>query len=147
VPKRTKNITVGRRHTEQPPVSTNNSKQVWIFDQVDNDGHFRFDPNRNDMKCNDVLDKIIQYSKKKWSEIMNEIHGYHGNSKHHFLNYDALSDKAKERIKSLNLNEEIDSVFSMRLDGETRVIGLRQGQSFVVKWFDPKHEFCPTKKE
>jgi hypothetical protein len=31
----------------------------------------------------------------------------------------------------------------MRLNSETRVIGLREGERFIVKWFDPNHGFCP----
>ena len=144
--KHAKTKPVGRRHTEQPPASTENLKQLWVFDQVDNDGYFRFDPSREDMDCKDVLDKIIQYSARTWRDIRTETHGDDNRTKHHSLSYDQLSESARERIAKLHLDDYIDAIFSMRLDNKTRIIGLRNGQFFVVKWFDPDHKFCPSNK-
>jgi len=135
------------KRVEQPSVSTERSKQVWIFDSVDRNGRFGFVPSRKEMKCNDILEKIIHFSMKSWSEIMAERHN--SKSKHHFLSYESLSKEARERVAALHLDDHSDDdkedrIFSMRLDGKTRILGLRDGEKFIVKWFDPNHEFAPS---
>jgi len=97
------------------------------------------------MDCKDILDKIIQYSARTWRDIKTETHDKDNRTKHHNLSYDQHSESARERIAKLHLDDYIDAIFSMRLDNKTRIIGLRNGQFFVVKWFDPNHKFCPSK--
>ena len=144
MPKKVKKINKRNKKTVvQPLASTDSCKQIWLFDSIDNDGHFRFSPSREDMDCKGILDKVIQYSKRTWADIKSEKHD--GNkSKHHFLNFNGLSDLAVERIRKLQLEERIDQVFSMRMSNELRIIGLRENQFFIVMWFDPKHEFYPV---
>jgi len=82
VAKRTNIRPVAGKSAKKPSISTEHCKQVWIFESVDRDGHFSFTPNK--MDCADVLDKIIHYSAKTWSEIKSEKYG-DGKSKHHYL--------------------------------------------------------------
>jgi len=98
------------------------------------------------MNHRNILDKILHYSVRTWRDIKTETHDKDSKTKHHSLSYDQLSESAKERIAKLQLDDYIDAIFSMRLDNKTRVIGLRDGQFFVVKWFDPNHKFCPSNK-
>ena len=143
--KSTKTQARAKKRTQQPHVSTDARKQIWIFDSVDNDGDFRFAPGKEHSE--QVLDKIVHYSKRKWSEIKSEGHGAEGKSKHHYLDFDSLSPAAKKRVDALCLNEDDkESIFSMRLEGKIRIIGLRDGEKFIVKWFDPNHGFCPSTK-
>ncbi|MCL1986575.1 MAG: hypothetical protein FWG64_01190 [Firmicutes bacterium] len=129
--------------SESSNISTDNRKMIWIFDNVDNDGLFRFDPNRPDMNCADILDKIIQYSKRTWSDIKAEKHDK-GKTKHHHLSGDGFSKAALERIHSLKINVADDAIFSIRINNLTRIIGLRDGEKFIIKWFDPAHNFYPA---
>jgi hypothetical protein len=59
-----------------------------------------------------------------------------------------LGREARERIAALRLDDpyddKTDRIFSMRLGGRVRIIGLRDGERFIVKWFDPNHEFAPS---
>ena len=128
----------------QPQISTEGDKQIWVFDSVDRDGYFSFTPSRADMDCEDLLDKIIHFSMRTWGDIRRDKHD-NNKSKHHFLSFDSLSDLARERINKLQLSEFHESIFSMRLNNLCRIIGLRDGSSFVVKWFDPRHEFAPMR--
>jgi len=124
--------------------SVDSYKQIWIFDSVDRDGEFSFDPNRDDMNQKDVLDKIVQYSARTWRDIKTETYGADNKTKHHSLSQDHFSESARDRIAKLHLADDVDAIFSMRLGNKTRIIGLRDGQFFVVKWFDPNHKFCPS---
>lgn len=120
-------------------------KPVWRFDMVDRDGKFAFDLSRKDFHHKEVLQKLMDYGSMTWEEIDRQQHD-RGKSKHHYLNLEALSDDAKARIRARHLEEETDAIYSFALQNLLRIIGLRQGEEFYVVWYDPKHEFCPSKK-
>lgn len=122
--------------------STDGEKMVWIFSEVDNDGDFKFDPHRDDFNSEDIFDKLIYFSKRTWGELRNDTHD-DGKSKHHFLADATLSKKAEERISRLKLEESRDQIYSLRLTNKCRIIGLRDEERFIVKWYDPEHGFCP----
>lgn len=125
--------------------STDNEKVIWIFDWIDTDGNFAFNPNREDFDCRKVLEKIISFSNQTWAEIKKATHDK-GKSKHHMLSYDGISQKGKDRIKVKHLEEYNDSIFSFALENKIRIIGIRDGNKFHVIWFDLNHEFFPSKK-
>lgn len=130
----------------QRAVSTDNQKMVWVFDSVDTDDCFRFDPNRGDFDAADIFDKLIHYSKRTWSDLKKETHD-EGKSKHHFLDKARFSPEAESRISKLHLEERRDQIFSLHLTNRCRIIGLREQERFIVKWYDPEHKFCPSRKK
>ena len=126
--------------------STDSQTPIWVFDQLDKDGLFRFDLNRSDFNHKEFLDKMISYSNISWIEIKKQTHDQKNKSKHHFLDYDSLSAEAKDRIKRLNLEEDTDRIFSFALQNKLRIIGLRDDEFFHVIWYDPEHNFCPSNR-
>lgn len=134
-----------KKHIIQQPVSTDNERMIWIFSEIDTDGLFRFDPYREDFCANEIFDKLIQFNKRTWSELRKETHD-NGKSCHHILSDSKLSKEAEERIEHLKLNDRRDQIFSLRLNNKCRIIGLRDGAKFIVKWYDPEHRFCPSSK-
>lgn len=128
-----------------PPSSSDSSEIIWVFDNVDRSGNFHFTPNREDMDCQELLTKIMDFSSQTWSQIKAATHDG-GKSKHHFLDISSLSKEAMDRIEALKLSEYGDSIFSLRINNLIRIIGIRQNEKFIVKWYDPKHEFCPSKR-
>lgn len=134
-----------KKHIIQRPVSTDNEHMIWIFSEVDVDGLFRFDAYRKDFRADEIFDKLIQFSKRTWSELKKETHDK-GKSSHHFLSDTMLSREAEERISCLRLDERRDQIFSVHLNNKCRIIGLRDGAKFIVKWYDPEHQFCPSTK-
>ena len=135
-----------RRSTVQKSAQGSAKKMIWVFDSVDRDGEFRFMPDREDMNAKDVLDKIIAYSCRTWQEVLQETHDRGGKSKNHYLDYDKISAEGKERIAKLQLEEDTDAVFSLRISNLERIIGIRHDEKFIVKWFDPRHRFCPSSR-
>jgi len=101
--KKTKPKPTIKRRSARPSQSTDNLNQIWVFDSVDRDGHFRFDPSRVDMNCRDILEKVVDYSRRTWQDIKTETHGRDNKSKHHILNVGSLSEKARSRIRHLDL--------------------------------------------
>jgi hypothetical protein len=116
---------------------------LWSFQNIDRDGHFAFNCGRDDLNCDTVLLSIVEYSGRKWKEIDTETHD-NGKSKHHFLEYDKLSFRARQRIVAKRLQQDTDLIFSLRLSNKVRIIGLRKDDRLEVIWFDPEHDFCPS---
>ena len=127
-------------------IGTVNKKTIWLFDWLDNDGTFAFNLNRRDFDSRDFLEKMIAYSNMTWSDISRQTHD-DGKSKHHYLPYNGLSKDAKDRIKAKHLSEHTDAIFSFALQNLIRIIGIRDGAFFHVVWYDPRHEFYPTKRQ
>lgn len=136
-----------QKKTIQNKCSTELCKQIWIFDLVDKDGEFAFDLNSPSFNHKLVLDKLFTFSQCTWSEIRCQTHDRDNKTCHHFLEYDKLSSIAKDRITKLCLEDETDAIYSMRLNNMIRIIGIRKGDKFIVKWYDANYKFCPSTKK
>ena len=121
------------------PLPEAKERIVWSFSDVDREGRFAFNPKAID--CKKLLEKILDFSSMKWSELV-PTDG--GKSPHHRLSPQALSVEAKARIKAKGLEEESDAIFSFRLSNKERLIGIRNGVIFKVIWYDANHEFAPS---
>lgn len=124
-------------------ISADKQTLVWSFDKVDRNDHFRFCCDREDMIHNQLLEYIMQYSGRTWASIKLDTHDKSNRSKHHFLNYDELSRTAKDRVAAMHIEE--DDIYSLALTNKLRIIGIRDGRVFRAIWYDPEHEFCPSK--
>lgn len=126
--------------------STDGEKVIWCFEWLDKSGPFSFDLSRPDFDHREILEKIIAYSNMTWSEVKRQTHD-DGKSKHHMLDFSKLGIDAGERIRAKKLEQYTDSIFSFALQNKLRIIGIRKGQLFYAVWFDPGHQFCPSKKK
>ena len=136
----------GRKLVLSPQPPKENQTILLRFDMLDRDGAFAFDLLRPDFDHKEVLDKLIAYSNMTWTEIMRQVHDRAGKSKHHFLSGGRLSREAIERIRVKGLEEYSDSIFSFALQNRLRIIGIRTGVEFHVVWYDPEHQFCPSRR-
>ena len=135
-----------QKKTQKPPIPSVSQKVIWIFDNIDADGAFAFNPSRSDFEAQVVLGKIISYSGMTWREIAEHTHD-ESKSKHHFLDYEGLSDAAKKRLEAKKIgNDKWEQIFSFALTNKLRIIGLREDEKFHVLWYDPNHEVYPVKQ-
>lgn len=85
-----------------------------------------------------VLKRFSEFEGKNLSELK------HQGS--HKIPVENLSLRAKAALKAIKL-DDIDEIFSFRLEGRPRMHGLwRQGVVHVL-WWDPDHEVCPSQKK
>jgi len=125
-------------------VNTDREKPLWSFENVDNDGEYRFSTDSVNTKV--VIDKILSLSKMTWFEIKKATHD-DGKSKNHELDYEGISESGKNRIRAKKLTEEdIDAIFSLAFTNKIRVIGLKKERIFYVIWYDSEHGFYPVDK-
>ena len=130
---------VGTKTTARQAISHENDCITFSFANIDRDGQFAFDPSKIDA-C-ELLETLIELSTMKWSELNKSK----GKTRHHPLEVSSLSAAAKERIKYRRLEEDVDALFSFRINGRKRLIGLRYGATFHVIWYDAKHGFSISK--
>ena len=132
------------------PLSSDNEKIVWVFDNLDVSGEYAFNLDRisHDGNLLTVFSHMISYSSMTWVEVKRQTHDG-GKSKHHFLDVSGMSDSAKSRLKFKLSDDEddvFDSVFSFALTNRLRIVGIRQDRFFHVMWYDPEHKFYPSSK-
>lgn len=136
----------GQKNLVEQSSSTDNLRPVWVFTNLDMAGKFAFDVHRSDFQHLEVMEKMICYSNMTWAEIKRQTH-HEGKSKHHYLQYEALSKDSQDRLAAKGLEEATDALFSFALNGTLRIVGIREGERFKVLWYDPKHEVCPSPKK
>ena len=66
---------------------------------------------------------------------------------HHYLSPSSLSKEAKQRLEELELDDEIDNLFSFHLKGKSRIIAIKHANIAKLFWFDPEHQVAPSKKK
>ena len=64
----------------------------------------------------------------------------------HFIALSKLAKKAQVRLTALDL-DDLDELYSIRLNGRGRVFCVHRPQYMRVLWFDPEHKVCPSLKK
>lgn len=134
----------GKRVTK-PAFSTDGKRILFDFGSVDVEGLFRFIPSRDDFEAAKILSAVLDFSRQTWAELRKATHN-DGKSKHHFLDAGSISAEGKDRIKALQLDDFTDAIFSLRINGRMRIIGIREGEKLIVKWYDPQHQFSHSNR-
>jgi hypothetical protein len=111
----------------------------WTLDSVDRDGPYSI------LKCNVehllfiLVSKLQSFGTMSWAEV-------EGKTGSHFVSVEAFSSNAQNRLSALN-QEDIDSLFSLRITGKERLWGIRDRAMLKLIWWDPEHEVCPSTKK
>ncbi len=91
----------------------------------------------------EIYAKIRHFETKSWNLIEVEPYGRKGKTKHHYVDISKIIPEAQKRLKRLQLDDN-DQLFSIRFDGELRILGIREFSYFKVLWLDFNHEICPA---
>jgi hypothetical protein len=109
----------------------------WRFSKVDRNGPFSW-PGSTDYKIiSEIITKLAELDSQKWNDFLG--------SDHHNLHPDSLSKDAKKRIAELRIDDSVDMLYSLRVNGKIRIICIRYGDSARLLWFDPEHKVAPAK--
>ncbi len=104
----------------------------------------------SDIKQRFFLDKLYpklkEYEKLTWDEIENQKYGSEGKTKNHPIPKSSLIKEAQDRLKELK-QDDIDEVYSLRLEGKLRVFGIREDNCLKIIWVDTNHEVCTSNKK
>lgn len=90
-----------------------------------------------------IISKLQELEKVNWQEILNASGGKsegHGNN-NHFINGTELPLEERRKFIELGYMRDFEKVFSLRLSGKERLIGIVDLNVFKILWFDAKHKF------
>lgn len=116
---------------------------VWRFERVDNSGEWNLYCSNN---LADILKKLVDFERMTWAEIQKQTHN-DNRSSNHYISFEKMSQKAKDRFSELRLNEFSDNIFSLRLKGKERLFGILTDGVFNILWYDNDHQICPSPKK
>ena len=77
-----------------------------------------------------------------WQAIESATHGKKGKSNSHHVRVEKLSSDAQKRLKEMKL-DDIDEIYSLRLEGKLRIYGIRKYNYLKILWVDTEHEIYP----
>ena len=63
----------------------------------------------------------------------------------HDLATESVSSVALRRLEKITLDDAADMLYSLRIDGKRRIIGIRHLGVVHNLWWDPEHEVSPSK--
>jgi hypothetical protein len=93
----------------------------------------------------EIYPKIRHFEITPWHILEREQYGKKGKTKHHYVSVSNIIPEAQKRLQKLKL-DDIDQLFSIRLDGELRIYGIRKFSYFRVLWIDFDHEIYPSSR-
>lgn len=94
-----------------------------------------------------IVFKLQDFETMKWQEILDASGGKsegHGNNSH-WIKTGELSREAKGKILENKYLEDYEKIFSLRLSGKERLLGVVDLDMFFVLLYDAKHKIAPSK--
>lgn len=120
------------------PDSLDRETIAWQFHRLDNDHE---DWGWNGLKAGiwkEILRQLKAFEGLTWAKLKEAAGGRRHGTNHHPIEVANFCNKAKDRLKSLHL-DEYDSLFSLRLANKIRIYGVRDGRVLQLVWYDPHH--------
>lgn len=119
------------------PKQNYSPKPSWRFSTVDLNGPFAWPKGKK--KESEIICKLHSFDGMLWSDLLGK--------QHHSLSPSSLSRVAMKRLKEIEMDDELDNLVSLRLQGKPRIICIRDRNIAKLLWFDQNHEVCPSKKK
>ena len=96
-----------------------------------------------------VIRSLHGFEKMSWSQLKQAAGGRSSGTNSHPLPIGGFSNTALKRLQDLKL-DDVDKLFSLRLNNTLRLYGIRDGRVLRFIWHDPHHGkktgAYPTKK-
>ncbi len=125
-----------KRTFGQPP-EVEDRCPAWRLQSIDLDGPF---------SCRNVAAEtllwIVQRLGKFESISWEKLH----ETGSHAIRVDALSSDARRRLTEIR-QDDLDEVYSLRMQGKERIFGIRDRRILRILWWDPEHLVCPSIKK
>lgn len=119
-------------------------KPVWRFGKFDS-SHPKWGSSRVDYE--ELETKLVSFENMTWQEIDSASGGRSNGTNNHFLPIEEIAPDAQVRFAELHLEEFSDNLYSLRINGKHRLIGILSEGIFEFLWNDPDHEVCRSNKK
>jgi hypothetical protein len=120
------------------PTSFDKMPISWQFQLIDFDGPWGWSNHQPEAIWEIIHDRLCKKEDLNWNDLKS--------SGSHNVELHKLIKRARDRLKQIKQND-LDSLFSLRLSGTERIWGIRDRCFLKILWFDPTHEVCPSKKK
>lgn len=110
---------------------------IFRFNLIDGDGPFGWRTAQGEHLWSHVKQRIASVETMTWQELMQ-------GGDNHTLSASSLSREASRRLGELGQEDASDTLFSMRVTGRMRIIGIRDRRYFRILWWDPAHGVSPS---
>lgn len=110
---------------------------LWAFRVVDLGGPWCWSALGGE-SLREVLQRMREMESMTWHAI--------GETGSHFIDTGALSKPARDRLIAIQ-QDDVDQVYSLRVTGRRRIIGIRDGGVLRILWWDPEHQVCPAPRK
>lgn len=121
-----------------------NKNPVWVFHRSDCH-HKKWGLFNCKDFCNTILSKLISFERMTWAEIQNASSGRTYGTNNHNVKICDMTKEAQKRARKINLN--VDELFSLRLDGKTRLYGIIEDGVYNIIWYTNNHDICLSYKK
>jgi hypothetical protein len=126
------------RH-EETNASVATERFRWTFKDADTNGPYTILGSQVDHLVFDLIGKLQEYESMHWADV-------EGPTGSHFVPVENFSPDAQRRLEEINQND-VESLFSLRMKGKERLWGLRDRAVLRLIWWDPDHAVCPSFKK
>lgn len=113
------------------------ARPVWLVSSLDMEGRWGWH-NIDRGLFEKVHDRLKSFETMSWTAIEQ--------ADCHFISCTDIVRDAQTRLVELQ-QDDIDDLFSLRVQGRIRVWGIRDGSALKLLWLDPDHEVCPSTKK
>ena len=117
---------------------------VWRFSKFDS-SHPKWGSSQ--VNYEELEEKLISFEKMTWQEIDSASGGKSSGTNNHFLPIEEIESEAQVRLNELHFEEFSDNLYSLRINGKHRLIGILSDGIFEFLWNDPDHEVCRSRKK
>ncbi len=121
-----------------PAQSQTNTRPLWAFRSLDLQGPWCWAQMATTTLL-EVMERLKNFENMTWVEIEQR-------SGSHFVDRDSLIKAANDRLAEIR-QDDVDSLFSLRINGKARIWGIRDEHILRVLWWDPEHQVCPSLKK
>lgn len=120
--------------------SSNKQHPSWRFLRIELADPFGWNKIKSG-KIHDIRKRLQSFETMTWNEILIK------NKKHnHTVSLESLCRQAKDRLTELKL-DDIDELVSLKISSMERIWGIKQQAVFLILWWDPDHQVCPSFKK
>lgn len=89
-------------------------------------------------ELDDLLACFRRWETMTWREILVD-----GRYRNHPIDVSRCCTQAQARLRALELDDH-EQLMSLAVTATARVIGIQDRQTFLILWWDPHHQICPS---
>ncbi len=111
---------------------------TWRFSHADKDGPFAWSALADADEHKKIIERLAALETMEENDLRE--------SGCHPIELHQLSKDAQDRLSQIR-HDDLDSLYSLRIDGKTRIFCIHHGSIMRVLWYDPNHLVCPSVKK